>query len=100
MRGFAGSKAWRRRGEWWPTGRRRIPVHEVSRLWLQGLSVRKICIALGESKGTRFTEGSIVTMIARARKYGDTTLFPIRRSADDGEPDYGIDARTQKALGL
>jgi hypothetical protein len=99
-RGFAGSTAWRRRGEWWPTGRRRIPVAEISRLWLLGLTAGQICEALGEFKGTKFTRTSVAVRIAMERKKGNYALFPIRRSADDGEPDHGINERTQRALGI
>lgn len=98
--GFAGSRSWRRRGEYYPTGRRRIPIKEVSAMWMQGYSVREIGVALGTFKGVRFGPGSIERAIYRERHFGDPALFPIRRSADDGEPDYGVDDRTAKSLGL
>jgi hypothetical protein len=99
-RGYAGSKAWRHKGEWWPTGRRRIPIYEVSRLWLQGMTVKNICAVLGRSKKSQFQVSAVERVIWYQRKYGDPALFPFRRSADDGELDYGIDKRTALSLGL
>lgn len=101
FQGFVGSTVrFRRKGEYVPTGRRIIPKKEVSKLWLEGLTVRQIADALGWFKGTKFRPASIVAVIDRERRFGDPKLFPIRRSADDGEPDFGIDEQTAARLGL
>jgi hypothetical protein len=99
-RGFAGSPIWRRKGEYIPTGRRRIPVAEASRLWLAGKTMREILDTIGPVKGSKFTLGALFVVIHRERTRGNPALFPIRRSADDGEPDLGIDEHTQRALGI
>ena len=100
-RGFSGSSIpFRRKGEYTPKDRRLIPIAEVSRLWLEGLTARQICEELGEFKGTRFTPVAVYVVINKARKFGDRTLFPLRRLEDDGEPDHGIDEVTARRLGL
>ena len=48
-RGFVGSRSWRRRGEWWPTGRRRVPLDEICRLWNEGLFRARDCCCAGRS---------------------------------------------------
>lgn len=99
--GFAGSSIpFRHKGEYIAKGRRLIPIAEVLRLWLQGLTAREICDELGEVRGAKFTPIAISGAINRERKFGNSALFPLRRLVDDDEPDYGIDEDTARRLGL
>lgn len=99
--GFVGSSIpFRRKGEYILKGRRIIPIAEVSRLWLQGLTAREICDELGEIRGAKFTPIAVTVAINHERKFGNPALFPLRRLVDDGEPDYGIDEATAIRLGL
>lgn len=100
-RGFicSTSGTWRRTGHRSP-GRRTIPIHQVSRLWHEGLTVPQIAAAIGPVNGTKFTPGSIDKAIQREREAGNYALFPLRRSADDGTGNGGISERVARCLGL
>ncbi len=99
--GFVGSTIkFRRKGEYILKGRRIIPIEEVSRLWMLGLSVRNICLAIGSVRGTKFTVQAVEVMINRERRRGNIEMFPFRQSGDDGEEDHGINEETAFRLGL